>query len=70
VLPEHYDLQALLYRGSQFTITDMPVDLASGQGTLNVPNYGSSVTRVVLIVSAYAIQTTQLAHYQLDINLK
>ncbi|HCJ34877.1 MAG TPA: hypothetical protein DHV65_11365, partial [Ktedonobacter sp.] len=70
VLPEHFDVQALLYQGSQFTVNDVPVDLASGQGTLTIPSYGSSVNRVVLIVSAYAVETTQLAQYQLAINLK
>ncbi len=70
VLPEHFAVQALLYQGLQFTQTDMPVDLASGQGALTIPNYGSSVTRVVLIVSAYAAATTQLAQYQLVVNLK
>ncbi len=70
ILPEHYDVQALLYQGSQFTVMHMPVDLASGQGTIDFPRYGSFVTHVVLIVSAYAAGTTQLAHYQLNISLK
>lgn len=70
VLPEHFDVLALLYQGSQFTVNDVPVDLASGQGTLTIPSYSSSVNRVVLIVSAYAVETTQLAQYQLAINLK
>lgn len=70
VLPEHFILQALLYHGTQFTVSDVPVDLATGQGALTVPNFGGNVTRVVLIVSAYAAETTLLAPYKLDINLK
>jgi immune inhibitor A len=70
VLPQHYNIQALLYQGAQFTVSSLPVDLASGQGTLTIPNYGTTVTRVVLIVSAYAAETTRIAHYQLNISLK
>jgi immune inhibitor A len=70
VLPQHYNIQALLYQGSQFTVSTLTVDLASGQGTLTIPDYGTTVTRVVLIVSAYAAETTQIAHYQLNISLK
>jgi len=66
VLPEHYDVLALIYAGSTFTITPMPVDLANGQGTLTIPGFGTQATHVVLIVSAYAPETTLLAHYQLD----
>ena len=70
VLPERFNVQALLYHGSQFTVNSVPVDLATGQGLLTIPKFGADVTRVVLIVSAYAAETTQLAHYQLDINVK
>lgn len=70
VLPERFNVQALLYHGSQFTVSTVPVDLATGQGLLTIPKFGADVTRVVLIVSAYAAETTQLAHYQLDINVK
>ncbi len=65
VLPEHYDVQALIYAGSTFTVTPMAVDLATGQGTLTIPGFGTQVTHVVLIVSADAPETTLLAHYQL-----
>lgn len=72
VLPEHYDVQALLYRQSQgqnqkpsFTVTDVPVDLASGQATLKVPDFGGTITHVVLIFSASAAETTLPAHYQI-----
>ena len=65
VLPEHYDVQALIYAGSTFTVTPMAVDLSTGQGTLTIPGFGTQVTHVVLIVSAYAPETTLLAHYEL-----
>ncbi len=70
ILPEHYAMQALLYRqdkgsGQSFTVTDVPVDLATGQATLTVPGFGSTITHVVLIVSASAARTTLPAHYQL-----
>ncbi|MFL5627140.1 MAG: hypothetical protein ACJ788_16290, partial [Ktedonobacteraceae bacterium] len=70
VVPEHFTIQALLYQGTQFTVKEAVVDIASGQVTLRIPNYGVSVTHVVLIVSAYAAETTQLAHYQLDIHVR
>ncbi|HLH61409.1 MAG TPA: hypothetical protein VKV20_06945 [Ktedonobacteraceae bacterium] len=66
VLPEHYDVQALIYSGSTFRVVPMPVDLASGQGTLTIPGFGTQATRVVLIVSANAPETTLLAHYQVS----
>ncbi len=69
VVPEHFDMQALVYRGSQFTVDTISVDLATGQGTLTIPVSGAAITNVVLIVSAYAVQTTILAHYQLNINV-
>lgn len=66
VLPEHYTVQVLVYQGQKFTVSDMAVDLATGQGILSVPNFGSAITRVVLVVSANAPETTLLAHYELD----
>jgi hypothetical protein len=66
VLPEHYDVQALIYSGSTFTIMPMTVDLATGQGTLTIPGFGTQASHVVLIVSANAPETTLLAHYQLN----
>jgi hypothetical protein len=69
ILPEHYRVQAVVYTGTTtFTISTMNVDLASGQGSLTFPYFGSEVTRVVLIVSAYALDTTLQAHYQLEIH--
>jgi hypothetical protein len=65
-LPEHYDVQALIYAGSTFTVMPMTLDLATGQGTLIIPGFGTRATRIVLIVSANAPETTLLAHYQID----
>ncbi|HEY3992552.1 MAG TPA: hypothetical protein VGM01_06675 [Ktedonobacteraceae bacterium] len=68
ILPEHFLVQALIYTSAKdFTVQAMNVDLASAQGELNLINFGSQVTRVVLIVSAYALDTTLQAHYQLEI---
>lgn len=69
VLPQHFSVQALLYHGAQFTVSAMKVDPASGQGQLIIPNNGANITRVVLIVSAYAAQTTLPATYQLHITV-
>ena len=69
LLPEHFTAQALVYTGTTFTVQSMTVDLASGQGILQIPNFGRQVTRVVLVVSAYAPETTLLAHYQLSANI-
>ncbi|HEU5374521.1 MAG TPA: hypothetical protein VFV38_03695 [Ktedonobacteraceae bacterium] len=68
ILPERYLVQAMVYRGSTFTVQTMTIDLASAQGTLTVPQFGSQVTRVILIVAAYAPETTLQAHYQLNIH--
>jgi hypothetical protein len=69
ILPEHFTVQALIYSGTTFTVQSMAVDLASGQGSLKIPNVGKQTTRVVLVVSAYAPETTLLAHYQLSANI-
>lgn len=69
VLPEHYEVQALVYQGKQFTLSDTKIDLATGQGIFTVPGFGTHVTRIVLIVSAYALATTLPAHYQLDVQV-
>lgn len=66
LLPDHFSVQALVYQGSTFTLQTMTIDLATGQGTLRIPNFGSQVSRVVLVVSAYAPETTLLAHYQVN----
>ncbi len=68
ILPEHYQVQAIVYSGSTFTLRTMDIDLASGQGTLTVPHFGGQVTRVVLVVSAYALDTVLQAHYQLEVD--
>ena len=57
-LPEHFYMQALLYQGQIFTVTNVNVDLASGKGTLTIPDFGGKIDRVVLIVSASAAETT------------
>ncbi|MEO6887506.1 MAG: hypothetical protein ABI456_00680 [Ktedonobacteraceae bacterium] len=69
ILPEHYEMQALIYQGQNFSVSRVSVDLATGQGTLIVPEFGTKVTRVILIVSAYAAETTLLAHYQIDAHI-
>lgn len=69
VLPEHYLAQAIIYTGSSFTVRSINADLASAQGALSIPDFGGRVTRVVLIVAAYALDTTLQAHYQLDIHV-
>lgn len=69
ILPEHYLVQAIVYTGSALTVQSMHVDLASAQGTLTVPHYGGQVTRVVLIIAAYASATTLQAHYQLKMRV-
>ena len=69
ILPEHFTVQALIYSGSTFTEQSMIINLTSGQGTLKIPNFGKQITRVVLAISAYAPETTLLAHYQLSANL-
>jgi immune inhibitor A len=69
VVPEHFFVQALVYQGSQLSITTMSPDLASGQGTLSISDSGTSISQVILIVSAYAAETTLLAHYQLNVTV-
>ena len=68
-LPEHYDIQALVYQGQKFTVKEIPIDLATAQGTLTISGFGSNITRVVLIISAYAAETTLVAQYQLNVNV-
>ncbi|HEX7735059.1 MAG TPA: hypothetical protein VF458_09350 [Ktedonobacteraceae bacterium] len=73
ILPQHFLVQAIIYTGSSetgdsnVTVQTMNVDLASAQGDLKIANFGSQVTRVVLVVSAYAPDSTLQAHYQLQI---
>lgn len=68
MLPEHFLVQAIVYTGQTFTVQPVNVDLATARGTLNLANFGNKVTRVVLIVSAYALDTTLQAHYQLEVH--
>jgi len=60
-------VQAIVYTASTFTVQAMNVDLATAQGQLTVGNFGNQITRVILVVSAYALDTTLQAHYQLVI---
>jgi len=69
VLPEHYLVQALVYSGSTLKVQTMNVDLASAQGSLVIAGFGKQVTRVVVIVAAYASDTTLQAHYKLEIHV-
>ncbi len=69
VLPEHYSVQAIVYQGQQISVETLPVDLATGQGTFSIAYFGATVTRIVLVVSATAAETTLLAHYHLDVTL-
>ncbi len=69
VLPQRYLVQAIVYSGSTFAVQTMNVDLASAQGNLSIPSFGKRVTRIVLIVSAYAPDTTLQAHYKLEIHV-
>jgi immune inhibitor A len=69
VLPERYLVQAIVYSGSTFALQTMNVDLASAQGSLVIADFGKPVTRVVLIVAAYAPDTTLQAHYKLEIHV-
>lgn len=68
ILPEHYLVQAIVYTGSAFAVQAMDVNLASARGILKISDFGGKVTRVVLIIAAYALDTTLQAHYQLDIH--
>jgi immune inhibitor A len=65
LLPEHYTMQALIYQGQTFSVRRVDAELASGDATITIPDFGRKVTRVVLIVSAWAVETTLPAHYQL-----
>lgn len=68
ILPERYLVQVIIYSGTHITVQAMNVDLATAQGVLMVPHFGNPVTRVMLLVTAYAPETTLQAHYQLEIS--
>lgn len=67
VLPEQYQVQAVVYAAGQATPTIVPVavDAATGVGQATLANFGGSVTRVLLAVSALAPATQTPAHYAL-----
>lgn len=67
ILPERFLVQAIVYNGTNVTVQAMNVDLASARGTLDLTAFGNQVKRVVLVVSAYALDTTLQAHYHLEI---
>jgi immune inhibitor A len=69
LLPEHYTMQALVYQGQQFSVRRVDAASGNGRATLVIPDFGSKVTRVVLIVSAWAAETTLPAHYHLTAQL-
>lgn len=69
LLPEHYAVQALIYQGQQLSVRSMAIDLAKGQGRLTVDSFGKQVNRVVLVVSAEAVETTQRTSFQLDLQM-
>ncbi len=68
-LPQHFSLQALLYSGNTFTVSSAQVNLATGQGTLTVPDFGGKIDHVVVILSAYAAETTLPAHYTITTSI-
>ena len=68
-LPEHFSVQALLYTGNTFTVTSAQVNLASGHGTLTVPDFGGKIDHVVVILSAYAAETTLPAHFTITTSI-
>ncbi len=68
ILPEHYLVQAIVYRGSHVSVQTMKVDLGAGQGALAISQFGNQVTRVILVVAAYAPETTLQAHYHLQVS--
>lgn len=62
VLEQHYIVQALLFTDSGFEL--QPVDLdASNQGRLAVPNFGTTVQDVVLVVSGATPVTVNKTPY-------
>ncbi|GER84681.1 hypothetical protein KTAU_33170 [Thermogemmatispora aurantia] len=69
VLPEHYSVQALVYEGQDFSVRRFPVDLASGQASVTIPDFGRKVSRVVLVISAWAVATSLPVRYQLTARL-
>jgi immune inhibitor A len=72
VLPEQYLVQAAVYTAGQPTPTIMrvPVDAASGVAQATFPNFGGTVTRVLLAVSAMAPTTQTPAAYHLTADVR
>lgn len=68
ILPEHYIIQAIVYTNTTILVKNLSVDLATARGALTISQFGNQVTRVVLVVAAYALKTSLLASYQLEIH--
>ena len=68
-LPETYLVQAALFdSGGTFTkVVNIPVG-AEGIGSLDIPHFGKTVSRVFIAVSPIAPATTQDASYTLDLS--
>ncbi|WP_069804797.1 immune inhibitor A domain-containing protein [Thermogemmatispora onikobensis] len=69
VLPEHYNVQALVYEGQDFSVRHFLVNLASGQASVTIPDFGRKVSRVTLVISAWAVATSLPVRYQLTARL-
>jgi immune inhibitor A len=72
VLPEQYLVQAVVYTTGNATptIVRVPVDAASGVAQAAFPNFGGTVTRVLLAVSAMAPTTQTPATYHLTADVR
>jgi hypothetical protein len=71
VLPEHYVLQAVVYTlGNPVPqVRQVPVDAASDSASLQLSDFGGSIQRVILAVTAMAPGTTVPATYTLSASL-
>jgi immune inhibitor A len=71
VLPQQYVLQAAVYRAGQAQpqVQRIAVNAASGAAHVSWGDFGGSVTRVTLAVSALASTTVVPAQYQLTVRL-
>jgi hypothetical protein len=69
VLPQRWYVAALQYTTSGVKVVPVEVD-ATGQGTLTIPGLGRTASKAVLVVSALAPTTTELATYRLSVAKK
>ncbi|TAK27925.1 MAG: hypothetical protein EPO21_23185 [Chloroflexota bacterium] len=65
VLPQKYILQLLTF-DPQTAVTQVPVD-ADGQASLTLENVSDMPTRAILIIAGATPVTTEVAHYQVDV---